>query len=106
MFDIGDKVVCVDAGPKKGRIGPIVPIHHLLQEGRVYTVVDLHYSTNQRNFLTGETTLVFKTTPSVALAEVQLEPPMKGFEAYRFRKIEPPETEQERIERAGELIEA
>ncbi|TAD83671.1 MAG: hypothetical protein EAY70_01935 [Sphingomonadales bacterium] len=105
MFDIGDKVVCVDAGPKKGRIGPIVPVHHLLREGRVYTVADLSYSTNQRNRLTGETTLVFKTTPLVALAEVQLPPPMKGFESYRFRKIEPPMSPPEEVEQVRELTE-
>jgi hypothetical protein len=105
MIDIGDEVVCVDAGPKKGCIGPIVPVHHLLQEGRVYTVADLFYSTQQVNRLTGEVTLMFKEAPLVALAEVQLPPPMQGFEAYRFRKVEPLGTDQVRIKRVSELIE-
>jgi hypothetical protein len=91
MFDIGDKVVCVDAGPKKGCIGPIVPVHHLLREGAVYTVAGLSYSVEQRDNLTGEWSTVFLPRPTVMLAEVVPTPPMKGFGAYRFRKIEPPE---------------
>jgi hypothetical protein len=105
MFDIGDKVVCVDAGPKKGCIGPIVPVHHLLREGAVYTVAGLSYSVEQRDNLTGEWSTVFLPRPTVMLAEVVPTPPMKGFGAYRFRKIEPPISPPEELEQVRELTE-
>ncbi|WP_143271661.1 hypothetical protein [Bradyrhizobium mercantei] len=79
MFDVGDLVVCIDNGPKKGPIPPIVPIHHLLRKGRVYRVNFI--GTSRRG------------TPTVGLAGVALPPPMIGFEPYRFRKIDPAEPE-------------
>ncbi|MTV14401.1 MULTISPECIES: hypothetical protein [Bradyrhizobium] len=79
MFDVGDLVVCIDNGPKKGAIGPVVPIHHLLHKERIYRV----------NFI--GTTWTGRLT--VGLAGIALHPPMIGFEPYRFRKLDPAEPE-------------
>ena len=79
MFDVGDLVVCIDNAPKKGVIRPIVPVHHLLHRGRIYRV----------NFI-GTNRL---GNPTVGLEGVALPPPMMGFEPYRFRRIDPAESE-------------
>lgn len=107
MFNIGDKVVCVDAGPKKGEVGPIVAVHHLLHEGAIYTVAGISYSTRMVNRLTGEVIdTAFLGHGILALAEVTPPSPMKGFSPYRFVKIEPPEAPAESCEVAEELAEA
>lgn len=100
MFEVGMRVVCVDAKPKKGAIGAIIPIHHLLREGAVYTIVRIFYSTTERNELTGEERLIMLTKGSTLdLAEITPPAPMQGFGCYRFRPIDPislPEIEHER----------
>lgn len=104
MFNVGDRVVCVDAGPKKGDVGPIVPIHDLLREGAIYTVAGISYSTSMVNRLTGEVIeAAFLPHGTLALAEVTPPPPMKGFSPYRFRKIDPPEAPAESREVAEAL---
>jgi hypothetical protein len=79
VFDVGDLVVCIDNGPKKGAVPPIVPVHHLLHRGRIYRV----------NFI-GTTRL---GNPTVGLDGIVLPFPMKGFDPYRFRRIDPADDE-------------
>jgi len=79
VFDVGDLVVCIDNASKKGAIGPIVPIHHLLRKGRIYRVNFI--GTSRMGSLT------------VGLEGVALPPPMKGFAPYRFRRIDPADPE-------------
>ena len=79
MFAVGDVVVCVDNAPKKGPIRPIVPIHELIQKGRVYRI----------NFI-GRARFGSLT---LGLEEVELPPPMMGFAPYRFRRISPADKE-------------
>lgn len=105
MFDVGDRVVCVDAGPKKGSVGAMVPIHHLLREGQVYTIAAITYGAKQVNLLTGESTTVFVAEGTLSLAEVTPPPPMKGFAAYRFRKIDPSGEALGREAVTGDLVE-
>lgn len=76
MFSVGDVVVCVDAGPKRGDLPrPRVAIHHLIERGRIYRV--------------SEAGLSVLGTPMVALAGVAVPNGMRGFAAYRFRKVKP-----------------
>ncbi|WP_300592317.1 hypothetical protein [Erythrobacter sp.] len=88
MFEVGDKVVCVDAKPKRGLVGPLVPVHHLLREGQVYTIAAITYSTNQTSYATGRKTLAFVPSGILKLAGLTLPHPMTGFSAYRFRKVD------------------
>lgn len=87
MIGVGDLVVCIDAKPKKGFILPLVPIDHLLREGQTYRVTAISHSTNRYD-LFGNEELVFLAEGTLALAGIELPPPMKGFAAYRFRKVE------------------
>jgi hypothetical protein len=79
VFDVGDLVVCIDNGPKKGWIRPIIPIHHLLHKGRIYRVNFIGTSSWGK--------------PTVGLQGVALPPPMMGFDPDRFRRIDPAEPE-------------
>ena len=105
MFEVGMSVVCVDAGPKKEKVGPVIPIHHLLREGAIYTVDAIFYSTREHNRLTGQISLKLLTDGStLALREVSVPAPMQGFASYRFRPYEPLPPRGEIIQRELETV--
>ena len=79
MFHVGDIVICVDDAPKKGPIGPLVPIHELIRKGRLYRVNYIGRSSWGK--------------PQLGLEGVTLPHPMRGFAVYRFRKIRPADEE-------------
>lgn len=87
MISVGDLVICIDAKTKKGPIPPIVPVDHLLREGQTYRVTGISHS-NTRYYRSGKEELVFDPEGTLTLAGIHLPPPMKGFAAYRFRKVE------------------
>jgi hypothetical protein len=106
MFDVGDIVVCIDARPKAGPIGAIVPIHHLLREGQTYIITGITYLAEQDNALTGERTAVFLPGGTLSLAGITPPPPMRGFSPYRFRKVEPLVEPEEFVETIREPVDA
>ncbi len=87
MFDIGEDVVCVDNRPKRGDFGAIVPVHQLLEVGRIYRITGFHWPIMARNMITGEEIIKFDPSVSLVLHGIVLPPPMGGFSAYRFRKL-------------------
>jgi hypothetical protein len=100
-------VVCIDAKPKKGWVQPIVPIQELLEEGRVYRISAIRWSMRACDLRTGDWFVHPAAGRSVALEGIELPEPMKGFAAYRFRKLTPKEdagVELARTIEAGELV--
>ena len=87
MFAVGMNVVCIDAQPKIGDVGAIIPVHHLLEEGRVYRIKAIHWPFRAQNMLTGQWVPNLAGGRSLDLEGIELPPPMKGFSSYRFRRV-------------------
>ena len=87
MFYVGERVVCIDNGPKKGSIGAIIPVNHLLELGRIYRISGINFPAFVRNRITGEEAPHFDGSMDLTLEGVQMPPPMRGFATYRFRKL-------------------
>ena len=95
MFYVGERVVCIDNGPKKGSIGAIIPVNHLLELGRIYRISGINFPAFVLNRVTGETAPHFDGSMDLTLEGVQMPPPMRGFATYRFRKLVDPATSGE-----------
>jgi hypothetical protein len=106
MFDVGDIVVCVDARPKQGSVGAIIPIHDLLREGCTYIVTGITYAAEQVNRVSGECSTVYLPEGTISLAGIVPPPPMRGFSPYRFRKVDPIVTDEELSVTVEERVDA